>query len=237
MKKWILHSILLLSLFPSAGFANSNTQQKESNSFTDGFYGGGRAGVFRLNGKSVIKESFPQVEGPVSDHSHDAHTFGSIGVHVGYLYNYGCSGFALAPEVLIEYNTTSIKQEFESDSYQYKTTMPLTLGANLRGGMIVQDNIFIYGLIGAKVSQFTFKVNDVTTNKSIARTHAFSPAMVYGAGIEFEMENCHRLRFEYTYSHYKKVHLSTFSHDGNSQHSSKLRPKVSSVSLIYSIPF
>lgn len=256
----------LLFLNPLYNFGGENRKAAKCEAFQTGFYAGISGGVsnFRSNSELHSREIVPQ--GELSNglstesytqileeeglekltaletsnyHSKLRKTRGSFDLHMGYLYHlpYENCPFVFSPEILFTYHPLSIHTKLKDEPFRYTTKTTYSFGGNLRMGIVTVHNLFLYGFTGITCSPFKFKVHDDTEHRQCAKKTKFKPGFTYGVGIEHELVNAHRVRLELGISCYSKIEFHTTSHDDFWSHALRIKPRIYTTSVMYSVPF
>lgn len=236
MKLLFILLSLLLYLYPTVSFAHA---EADSNTcpFKSSFYGGIRAGLSHLH--STFKPSTQFLEFPEFTVTHDSKlnsTLGFGGFQFGYLFRWPNSLFIISPEAFFIYNPASMNRnkEGELDLHKIKTTF--SFGLNIRLGGLITNNLFAYVYTGITCSPFKFQEHDTLDNIRRAQQTKYGNALNYGAGLEYELQNTHRVRLEIGSSDYKSMHFSTIAPNKLTYHTATFKPRTYSATLMYSIP-
>lgn len=253
MKYSIIFTILVLSLNPILSFGMQNRDIiAKYEPFQNGSYGGIRSGLSMFLTNSTLHSQTIEPPDPFAHsssfefhpedapyHSKVRRTRGSFGLHMGYLYHlpYENCPFVFSPEILFTYHPLSIHTKLKDEPFRYTTKTTYSFGGNLRMGIVTVHNLFLYGFTGITCSPFKFKVHDDTEHRQCAKKTKFKPGFTYGVGIEHELANAHRVRLELGISCYSKIEFHTTSHDAFWSHALRIKPRIYTASVMYSVPF
>lgn len=205
--------------------------------FQSGFYAGLRAGVSEFRTHNEINGQLIFDDSPAVYNTTIHKKISNGGLHFGYLYRYNQCPFILAPEIFITYNPSSSNASIINEPFDFNVKTRFSLGANLRAGALLLDNLLLYGLIGVTGTSFVFESRDNTVNQKMGNDVKFASALTYGAGIEHEFITNNRIRLEFTYSDYKKINFAVVSNDRQAFYLNTIKPKIYTISLMYSIKF
>lgn len=236
--KYINLLLAIIFINPIIGFAQNCEPLSACDPFQASFYGGIRIAPSVIHSSTAIFSEILELPDITSStHSKKSKVFGSAGLQFGYLYRCMSNPLVIAPEIFLTYNPSSTRHKIGDEPYSFKTKTSFTVGGNVRIGVLLINNLFLYGFAGITHSAFRFHVHDDTNDTHNASQSKYGTAPIYGLGCEYEFQNTNRIRLEFGYSHYNPIKFSTISHDKLTYHSLRLKPKIYSINFIYSIPF
>lgn len=199
----------------------------------------------------------------------------AFGLHGGYFHRFKeDSCWAIAPELTLELqkgiktNVNSANIHYDEEAFDsipelvdegatenpfndfrfvYKAKMPANIGASVRFGKIINEDMFLYGLLGIKFSKLKYTIMEKETETGLEKV-AFSDntwlkGLTLGAGIEKEFETGHRLRLQGTYTFYNKKQIkfkeilkNEIEGDAFITQSGSFKLRAPSIGVFYSIP-
>ena len=227
--------------------------------FDEGFYVGGSVGWNSMHETSDATYSLKLEPTPTLDaFSYNDHYDGAdISLFSGYI-TCPCGEdhfFRVIPEIFLQAGRIRHTTDFIVDGTHYKDriSMPWAFGGKIKIGAVFgfdeackphsflkhfignQRQWMIYGLAGASVSPIEWQRQN--EGFPLAEEKKKAIGLIFGLGIERELNNHHRIGIEVTHTRYEKQNFTSEDVDEISYHTYNAKISIISLNIRYTFPF